>query len=134
MANNTQSTTVPSAPLNTGVAGFFGTVTPMILMLVAFYFLLMRPQQKREAKRKSMIDSVKKDDKIVTASGIIGKIHKIVSPTEVSLEISEEVRIRILKSSISEILGKESELGNTENKASIPSKQEKSKKEKQLKV
>jgi preprotein translocase subunit YajC len=111
MAGNAQvATTTASTPINTGAAGIFGTITPMLLMFVAFYFLLMRPQQKREAKRKSMIDSIKKDDMVVVSNGIIGKIHKIVNQSEISLEISEGVNIRVLKSSISEVLDKKSEL------------------------
>ena len=75
-------------------------------MILVFYFLIMRPQQKREAKRRELINSVKRGDKVVTASGIIGVVHKIVSETEVSLEVSEGVRIRVLKNAISEVLDK----------------------------
>jgi preprotein translocase YajC subunit len=75
-----------------------------------FYFLVMRPQQKREAKNQKLRNSTKKGDRIITAGGIIGTIHKIVSDREVSLEIAENVRMRILKSSIAEVLTKGSDL------------------------
>jgi preprotein translocase subunit YajC len=83
----------------------------MILMLIAFYFLLMRPQQKKENRRRELVNSAKRDDKVVTNSGIIGRIHKIISDKEVSLEVSDGIRIRILKNAISEILEKNSDLG-----------------------
>jgi preprotein translocase subunit YajC len=78
----------------------------------------MRPQQKREAKRRELINSIKKGDRVLTSCGIIGVAHKIVSEKEVSLEISENVRIRILRSSITEILEKNSDLGTAEPDAS----------------
>ena len=74
----------------------------------------MRPQQKRDAKRREMINAVKRGDKVVLTSGIIGTIHKIVNDREISLEISEEVRIRVLKSSISDILDKSADIGKDE--------------------
>lgn len=83
-------------------------------MLVAFYFLLMRPQQKRDAKRREMISAVKRGDKVVLTSGIIGIIHKVLNDSEISLEISEEVRVRVLKNSISDILDKNADLGKNE--------------------
>lgn len=122
MANTTTTGTSTSvAPMTTGtcpptagIGGVFGSIAPLLLMLVAFYFLLMRPQQKRDAKRREMINAVKRGDKVVLTSGIIGTIHKIVNDREISLEISEEVRIRVLKTSISDILDKSADIGKNE--------------------
>ena len=114
--------------------GLIGTFAPMMLMLLAFYFLLMRPQQKREAKRRELVNSAKKDDKVLTSSGIIGKVHKFISAKEVSLEIAEGVRIRILPTSIVEILDKGSELGQdsiAESKKKHASEKSKELKEKE---
>lgn len=105
-----------TCPPNTGIGGIFGSIAPLLLMLVAFYFLLMRPQQKRDAKRREMINAVKRGDKVVLTSGIIGTIHKILNDREVSLEISEEVRVRVLKNSISDILNKNSDIEKNEAK------------------
>ena len=104
---STTSTSTQQTQCPTSQAGsLMGSLTPIALMIVVFYFLIMRPQQKREAKRRELINSVKRGDKVVTASGIIGIVHKIVSETEVSLEVSEGVRIRVLKNAISEVLNK----------------------------
>lgn len=106
--------TTGTCPPSAGIGGVFGSIAPLLLMLVAFYFLLMRPQQKRDAKRREMISAVKRGDKVVLTSGIIGIIHKVLNDREISLEISEEVRMRVLKNSISDILDKNADLGKNE--------------------
>jgi preprotein translocase subunit YajC len=112
-------------------AGILGSLTPVVLMVLAFYFLILRPQQKREAKRRELINSIKKGDKIVTSGGILGIVHKIVGENEISLEIAESTRIRILKNFISEVLekntnlGKENELEDTQEESKTSSKKKK---------
>ncbi|MCR5224990.1 MAG: preprotein translocase subunit YajC [Alphaproteobacteria bacterium] len=108
-----------------------GSLAPIALMILVFYFLIMRPQQKREAKRRELINSVKRGDKVVTASGIIGVVHKIVSETEVSLEVSEGVRIRVLKNAISEVLAKSASIDEVKSEEPLQeTKVDKTKKEK----
>jgi preprotein translocase subunit YajC len=123
-----QTPTLPPAASSTAPQhGLIGSFAPILLMILVFYFLIMRPQQKREAKRRELISSIKKGDKILTSCGIIGVVHKVVSEKEVSLEISENVRVRILRSSITEILEKNSDLGTAESDVSptIPSNNKK---------
>ncbi|MDR0677910.1 MAG: preprotein translocase subunit YajC [Holosporaceae bacterium] len=105
-----QVTTAP--PITTGQPqhGMVGSLVPFVLIVLVFYFLMYRPQQKHEAKRRSIIASLKKGDRVVTSSGIIGVLHKIINEKEISLEISENVRIRMLKNSITEVLEKNSQL------------------------
>ena len=95
-------------------ANTLASFVPLLLMILVFYFLLIRPQQKRDAKKKEMLSEIKRGDRIVTMSGIIGTVHKVINENEVSLEISENVRIRILKGSIGEKLEKGSKLGMAE--------------------
>lgn len=106
MTNTTSTSTQQTQCPTTQAGSLMGSLAPIALMIIVFYFLIMRPQQKREAKRRELINSVKRGDKVVTASGIIGVVHKIVSETEVSLEVSEGIRIRVLKNAISEVLAK----------------------------
>jgi preprotein translocase subunit YajC len=87
---------------------------PIALMILVFYFLIMRPQQKREAKRRELVNSVKKGDHVLISSGIIGTLHKIINDKEVSLEISDGVYVRILKNSIVEVFEKGPEAGKIE--------------------
>ena len=115
--NNTQTTT--SVPNQQGAPqpSVIGSFAPLLLIVLAAYFLMIRPQQKREAKKKEMLSGLKKGDRAVTASGIIGTVHKVVSDDEVSFEIAEGVRIRILKGAITDLLDKNSALGKVEEKA-----------------
>ena len=117
--NNTQTTT--SVPTQQGAPqhqpSVLGSFAPLLLIILAAYFLMIRPQQKQEAKKKKMRSELKKGDRVVTASGIIGTVHKVVSDDEVSFEIAEGVRIRILKGAITNLLDKNSSLGKVEEKA-----------------
>jgi preprotein translocase subunit YajC len=119
---NTQNTTIqPISTSQNSPGGLMGALTPIVLMVLVFYFLIIRPQQKREAKNKELLNSIKKGDKVVTAAGIIGVVHKIISDKELSLEIAESIRIRIVKSSVTQILEKSSELGREEiEKENVP--------------
>lgn len=109
--NNTQTTTSVSNQQGAQTTSLIGSFAPILIMILAFYFLLIRPQQKREAKKKEMLSKLRKGDKVITASGIIGTVHKVISDDEVSFEISEGIRIRILRSAIVNLIDKGSSLG-----------------------
>ncbi len=79
---------------------------PLVLIFVVFYFLLIRPQQKRQKEHREMINALRRGDRVVTAGGIIGTVAKVVSDTEVSVEIAEGVRVRVVRSSITEVPSK----------------------------
>ena len=78
--------------------GFFAFV-PLILMFVIFYFLLIRPQQKKAKEHLEMVSALKKGDKVVTSCGIHGVVTK-VEDNDVQLEIAENVRIKIIRANI----------------------------------
>lgn len=86
-----------------GQGGGISIFIPLILMFVIFYFLLIRPQQKKVKQHKEMIASLRKGDKVVTAGGIHGTITS-VSDNSVTLEIAPKIRIKVQKGSISYIL------------------------------
>jgi preprotein translocase subunit YajC len=79
---------------------------PLILIFVVFYFLLIRPQQKRQKQHKEMLGQLRRGDKVVTSGGILGTVSKVVSDTEVLLEIAEGVKVRIVRATIQEIITK----------------------------
>ncbi len=80
-----------------------GSGLPMIVAMVAiFYFLLIRPQQKRMKAHQEMIANVKKGDVIVTAGGLIGKV-KSVADDEARIELSPNVEVRVVRSTISDV-------------------------------
>jgi len=77
---------------------------PFILIIAVFYFLIIRPQQKRQKERQKLLDSVKKGDKVITAAGIHGVVEGIEDKT-VLVKISENVKVKMEKSSIATIIG-----------------------------
>ncbi|HEX9809980.1 MAG TPA: preprotein translocase subunit YajC [Alphaproteobacteria bacterium] len=87
-----------------GVAGFdIMTIVPLILIFVVFYFLLIRPQQKKVKEHRSMLSTLRRGDKVVTNGGIIGRITRVVSDNELQLEIAEGVRVQVARSMISSV-------------------------------
>jgi preprotein translocase subunit YajC len=76
-------------------------LAPFVLMFVVFYFLLIRPQQKKAKQHKTFLESLKKGDTVVTSGGIYGKITGITEDT-VTMEIAEKVRVRVLKGAIAD--------------------------------
>jgi preprotein translocase subunit YajC len=85
-----------------GAGSFFVTVFPLVLIFVIFYFLLIRPQQRRMKQHQSMIGAVKPRDTAVTSGGLVGKVTK-VDENEVELEIAQGVRVRVVKSMLSDV-------------------------------
>ena len=82
-----------------GGAGGFASFIPLILMFVIFYFLLIRPQQKRAKDHREMIAALKKGDRIVTSGGIYGRITS-ASDTTLTVEIAEKVRIKLNRANV----------------------------------
>lgn len=79
---------------------------PLILIFVVFYFLLIRPQQRKAKDHKTMLDALRRGDRIVTGGGIIGTVARVDNPEEVTVDIAEGVRVRVLRSTITSILAK----------------------------
>jgi preprotein translocase subunit YajC len=79
---------------------------PLVLIFVVFYFLLIRPQQKKAKDHRTMLDALRRGDRVVTGGGIIGTVSRVVSTEEVQIEIAEGVRVRVLRSTISNVLAK----------------------------
>jgi preprotein translocase subunit YajC len=82
------------------------TLMPIILIFVVFYFLLIRPQQKKMKQHKGMVEAVRRGDRVVTAGGLIGTVSKVVSDTELQVELADGVRVRVVRGTISEVLAK----------------------------
>ncbi len=86
--------------------GQWGTLIPLILMFVVFYFFLIRPQQKRQKERTSMLNSLKKGDKVITIGGIHGKIVEL-GEERVTLKVSDNTRLVFERSSINSVVSEE---------------------------
>ena len=88
-----------------GLGGLEGLL-PLVLIFVVFYFLLIRPQQKKMKEHKAMLEAVRRGDKVVTGGGIMGTITKVVSDDELQVEIAEGVKVRVQRGSVSAVLSK----------------------------
>ena len=75
-------------------------ILPLILIFVVFYFLLIRPQQKKLKDHKNMISNLKKGDRVVTQGGIIGNIHYVNDDGTLSVEIADNVQVKVAKGMI----------------------------------
>jgi preprotein translocase subunit YajC len=85
-----------------GAASFFVQIFPLILIFIIFYFLLIRPQQRRIKEHQRMVADVKVRDTAITSGGLIGKVTK-VDDHEVELEIAQGVKVRVVKSMLSDV-------------------------------
>jgi preprotein translocase subunit YajC len=79
---------------------------PIILIFVVFYFLLIRPQQRRAKEHRNMVQNLRRGDRVVTAGGLIGTVTKVVNDNEMQMEIAEGTRVRVVKTSVQEVLSK----------------------------
>ena len=80
---------------------------PLILIFIIFYFFLIRPQQKRVKDHKIMVESLKRGDEVITSGGIIGIVDKVLEDDRIEVNIDENVKVQIIRSTITSLLKKE---------------------------
>jgi len=96
----------------TGLSGLFDNQSaliqflPLVLIFVVFYFLLIRPQQRKARELRTTLDALRRGDRVVTGGGIIGTVVRADSPEEVVVDIAEGVRVRVVRSTITSVLAK----------------------------
>ena len=88
-----------------GGAAAITSFVPLILIFAIMYFLLIRPQQKKLKEHKAMVAALRKGDQVITQGGIIGKVSK-AGETEVEVEIADGVKVRVVRSTITQVLNK----------------------------
>jgi preprotein translocase subunit YajC len=84
----------------------FGQFIPLILIFAIMYFLLIRPQQTKLKQHQVMVAALRRGDQVVTQGGMIGKVSKVKDDTEVEVEIADGVKVRIVRSTIAQVLNK----------------------------
>lgn len=89
-----------------GGAGGLEALLPLVLIFVVFYFLLIRPQQKKMKMHKEMLSAVRRGDRVVTGGGILGTVTKVIDDHELTVEIADGVRVRVQRSTIAAIVSK----------------------------
>ena len=89
-----------------GAGDSFGMFVPLILIFVVFYFLMIRPQQKKQKTHREMIGALRRGDRIVTNGGLIGAISRVANDNELIVEVASGVKVRVLRSMVAELLSK----------------------------
>jgi preprotein translocase subunit YajC len=102
MFESTAQAATGAAAQPSGTASLLFQVAPLLLIFVIFYMLMIRPQQQRMKQHQAMIGAVKPRDTAVTSGGLIGKVTK-VDENEIELEIAQGVRVRVMKSMLSDV-------------------------------
>ena len=103
--------TAPAAAPGGDMMSSFGSLLPLVLMFVVLYFVMIRPQMKRQKEAKAMIDALAKGDEVVTTGGMLGKISKI-GESYLTVEIASGVEIQVQRGAVVQVLPKGT-VGNT---------------------
>lgn len=86
---------------------FITSLVPLVLIFVIFYFLLIRPQQKRAKEHKAMVEGLRRNDQVVTAGGIVGKVKRVKEgEEEIEVDIAPDVTVKLYRSTIQTVLAK----------------------------
>jgi preprotein translocase subunit YajC len=83
-----------------------GMILPLVLIMGVFYFLLIRPQQKKQKEHMDSLSKIARGDTVVTHGGLIGKVTKVVDDHELQVEVGENVKVRVLKGGVAEVRAK----------------------------
>jgi preprotein translocase subunit YajC len=93
------------------------SLLPLVLIFVVFYLLLIRPQQKKMKHHRDMVGALRRGDRVVTGGGLFGIVTKVISDTELQVEIAEGVKVKVARGTISEVLSKTEPVGGKAEKA-----------------
>jgi len=97
--------TAPAAAPETSAMGTLGGMLPLVMMIVVLYFLMIRPQMKRQKEHRAMIDALTKGDEVVTAGGIVGRVIGL-GESYLQLEIAKGVEVQVQRSAVAQVLPK----------------------------
>lgn len=97
--------TAPAAAAEGGLMATLSGMLPLVLMFVVLYFLMIRPQMKRQKEHRSMVDALAKGDEVVTAGGMLGKVTRL-SEGNLHLEIANGVEVQVQRTAVAQVLPK----------------------------
>ncbi len=90
--------------------GLFGGgiigLLPIVAIFVVFYFLLIRPQQRKRKQHDEMIRAIRRGDSIITGGGIVGRVTKVLDNGRIMVEVAEGVRVQVATSTVNEVLNR----------------------------
>ncbi len=97
---------------------------PLILIFIVFYFLLIRPQQKKMKDHKAMLGAIRRGDKVVTGGGIIGTVTKVIDDEDVTVEIADGVKVRVQRGLVSSVMSRTEPVSGAKDKKDKKDKKE----------
>lgn len=89
----------------------FQAFLPLILIFIVFYFLLIRPQQKKMKQHRETLEGIRRGDKVVTGGGIIATVTKVDNETELTVEIAKDVKVKVQRSTVSGVVNRTDPVG-----------------------
>jgi preprotein translocase subunit YajC len=89
-----------------GSTDMITSLLPFVLIFVIMYFLILRPQQKRVKQHSEMVKNVRKGDTVITSGGLVGRVTKVVDDDQIEVEVAEGVRVRQMRSMVSDVRAK----------------------------
>lgn len=107
LISNAFAQAAPPAPVGAtqSMFGSLGSILPLILMFVVLYFVMIRPQMKRQKEHRALIDALAKGDEVLIAGGVVGKIAKL-NESYVHVEVAQGVEIQVQRPSVMQVLPK----------------------------
>jgi len=103
--SNAYAQTAAAGAADPGIMGSLTTFAPIIIMFVVMYFIMIRPQQKRQKELKSMMDALAKGDEVITVGGVLGRVSK-VTEGYVTIEVAAGTEIVVQKNAVTTLLPK----------------------------
>ena len=89
-----------------GPGGILGMMLPMVAIMGVFYFLMIRPQQRKAKEQQTLLSSISRGDTVITHGGLIGKVVRVVDDRELLVEVGENVKVRVLRQGIADVPSK----------------------------
>jgi preprotein translocase subunit YajC len=98
----------PAYAQGAGAAGpdFLMSMLPFVAIFAIMYFLIIRPQRQRMKQHQELVSNLRRGDTVVTTGGLIGKVSKVVDDGEIQVELSEGVKVRVVRSMVQEVRSK----------------------------
>ncbi len=89
-----------------GPGGILGMMLPMVAIMGVFYFLMIRPQQRKAKEQQNLLSTISRGDTVITHGGLIGKVVRVVDDRELLVEVGENVKVRVLRQGIADVPSK----------------------------
>ena len=100
----------------TGGPDILMSILPFALIFVIMYFLIIRPQRQQMKKREEMLKAVRRGDTVVTGGGVVARVTKVISDSEVEVEIAKGIKVKVIRSTLTDIEAKGEPAANVDSK------------------